>query len=55
MQQVFSSLIGPSGPYYADLNGRTAIITGGATGIVSPTCRLLRCLPSVIVQDLQVS
>lgn len=35
MQQIFSSLIGPSGPYYADLTGKTAIITGGATGIVS--------------------
>jgi NAD(P)-dependent dehydrogenase (short-subunit alcohol dehydrogenase family) len=33
MQQVLAPLIGPSGPYYTDLTGKTAIVTGGATGI----------------------
>lgn len=33
MQQVLAPLIGPSGPYYTDLSGKTAIVTGGATGI----------------------
>lgn len=33
MQQILHGLIGPSGPYYTDLSGKVAIVTGGATGI----------------------
>jgi len=33
MQALFPNLLCPSGPYYANLTGRTAVITGGATGI----------------------
>jgi len=33
MQSILHSVIGPAGPEVADLKGKTAIVTGGATGI----------------------
>ena len=33
MQSILHSIIGPSGPEIADLNGKVAVVTGGSTGI----------------------
>jgi NAD(P)-dependent dehydrogenase (short-subunit alcohol dehydrogenase family) len=33
MQAILAPILGPSGPYTADLSGKTAVVTGGALGI----------------------
>jgi NAD(P)-dependent dehydrogenase (short-subunit alcohol dehydrogenase family) len=33
MQALLAPNLGPSGPYTADLSGKTAVVTGGALGI----------------------
>jgi len=49
MQQIFHSIVGPAGPETADLNGRVAIVTGGAWGMY------LQATPAQAYELAQVS
>ncbi len=39
MQSILHSIVGPAGPEIADLNGKVALVTGGALGKSSAECQ----------------